>query len=143
MNTQSDVIDATKALLADLDDPDHLEYPPQFDYLAAQQRFESFISEIQHQTGMAFVKETGVSIQDATFHSQAILPGGILRFSNFGNLIALAPGHQVPSDLMETLQFLAPDFDYRLVQTELLQHKYDGAAAADIRDWWTRFFDWL
>src|ERR1700722_9270821 len=73
-----------------LDDPVRWEYPLEFDYQDAVRRFRAFTDELEKTLGIPLVAETESLIQDASFHSQILVDNAWVRFSNFGNLVAIS-----------------------------------------------------
>lgn len=72
------------------DDPRHSEHPPSFDFAAAEVRFTKMAEEILTAfPGSRF--ETGVEIQDASFHGQIFVASAgrfaLVRVSNFGGFV--------------------------------------------------------
>ncbi len=137
--------DALRSLLMQHDDGIHWEYPAGFDHGRATNRFAAFASALSAELPEPVTTETGTSIQDASFHSQILLPGGALRFSSFGDMIAFTPDHEIPTRHVEAVVALAVRHGYTLVPTSALETPYDGAGAGstEISTWWIRFFDWL
>ena len=77
-------------LLKSHDDPRHGEQPPGFDRYAAEARFAKMAEEIVSAfPGSRF--ETGVEIQDASFHGQIFIASAgrfaLIRVSNFGGFV--------------------------------------------------------
>ena len=132
-------------LFGRLDDPKWWEAPPGFDRTKATQRVRSFVSELNADLAEPATVETGPAIQDASFHSQVELPGGRLRFSSFGDMVAFTPDHEVPTELVKLVGLLAPRHGYRLIPTEVLELPYTGRnpGVTGIATWWSRFFDWV
>ncbi len=88
-------------LLATYDHPTHWEYPPGFDYMAATARFSEFLTALSAALGEPVTFESGVHIQDASFHSQIFLPlpngrQGLIRFSNFGDMATVGDCEPLP-----------------------------------------------
>ncbi|MDB5033583.1 MAG: hypothetical protein JWQ98_824 [Chlorobi bacterium] len=133
------------ALFMKYDDPVHLEFPRGFDRADANARFNEFAAELSRRSHAEYETETGLYIQDASFHSQIHLPDGRLRFSSFGEMIAFTPDHEVPPPLVDIIRDLARERGYLLVPTEVLETSYVNVkpAFSGIESWWIRFFDWL
>ena len=77
-------------LLKAHDDPRNSEHPPGFDHAAAEIRFTKMAEEIVYAfPGSRF--ETGVEIQDASFHGQLFIASAgkfaLVRASNFGGFV--------------------------------------------------------
>lgn len=133
------------SLLEHYDDPEHWEQPAGFDWSAESRSFAAFVADLKRRFDRTFEVETGQLIQDASFHSQIALPGGWLRFSKFGRMIALTPGSEVPDNILAGIHDLAEEHRYTLVPTADLERPYprgDGVRLG-IRTWWIRYFDWL
>lgn len=133
------------SLLERHDDPDHWEYQRDFDWQTESRDFAAFVRDLEARLGRRFDVETGSRIQDASFHSQILLPGGLLRFSDFGRMIAVTPDSEVPEDVMAAIRELAAGRGYTLVPTADLEAPYPRADGTrlGIRTWWIRFFDYL
>lgn len=134
-------------LLAQHDDPTHWEYPPGFDYQAATARFAKFVEALSVAIGEAVESETGAYIQDASFHSQAFppLPGGrrgLIRFSNFGDMVTIDDGETLPEPTLSMVLEMLAQYGYTYVPAAVLEAPYTGSNP-DIRSWWIRYFDWL
>src|SRR3954462_2169723 len=56
------------------DDPVRWEYPAGFDYARAVQRFKRFAEELASRWDKPLTVETESHIQDASFHSQIMVP---------------------------------------------------------------------
>lgn len=143
MNFNASNEETVDALLREHDDPERWEYPLDFDYNSAQSRFNQFLELLELELNQKFPSDTGARIQDASFHSQILLPGGLLRFSNFGDMLGLSPGHEVPSPILEAIAAVAQLLEYHLIPAELLERQYPGRDVTGIKDWWTRYFAWL
>jgi hypothetical protein len=94
--------------------------------------------------------ETGVYIQDASFHSEITLPleNGLvacIRFSNFGDMVSVSDGNPVPNATLQLLQELFLHHGYVYVPAAVLDAPYSGRnpGVTGIRTWWIRYFDWV
>jgi hypothetical protein len=132
------------------DHPTHWEYPPGFDYRAATERFARFVEELSAKLGVAPRVETGVHIQDASFHSQVFLPlpGGrfaLIRFSNFGDMATVSDDEPVPDSTMAEVLELLAKHGYVYVPAAVLAGTYTGSnpGVTGIDTWWIRYFDWV
>ena len=130
------------SLLERHDDTDDVECPPDFDWDKGRADFMAFAGELESRARRTFEQETGSGIQDASFHSQLTLPGGVLRFSNFGKMIAFTPDSEVPEFLRSVVEQLATERGYTLVPTVHLEKPYPRARFG-IETWWVRYFDFL
>ena len=128
-----------------LDDPNNIEYPKNFDYVEETGRFTAFVKDLEEATGKKLEKESGVYIQDASFHSQARIGEAWLRFSNFGSMIALFPENAVSAEVLCTIKELGTLHGFVVIPEKYMEIEYSGAASScsGIRDWGIRFFDWL
>ncbi len=137
-------------LLAKHDHPTHWEYPPGFDYEAATARFGKFVAALSAALGEPMTSETGVHIQDASFHSQVFLPlsggrQGLIRFSNFSDMATVGDGEPVPEPTMAVVLELLARHGYIYVPAALLDTDYTGSnpGVTGIRSWWIRYFDYV
>ncbi len=137
-------------LLARHDHPTQWEYPPGFDYNAATSRFAEFVAGLSEVLGSAPLAETGVHIQDASFHSQVFLPlpggrHGLIRFSNFGDMATVSDDEPVPEPTMALVTELLPRHGYTYVPAGVLHAPYTGSnpGVTGISSWWIRYFDWV
>jgi hypothetical protein len=138
------------ALLRRHDHPTHWEYPPGFDYRAATERFARFVEELSAKLGVSLRAETGVHIQDASFHSQVFLPlpgdgHALIRFSNFGYMATVSDDDPVPEPTMDAVVGLLAKHGYVYVPAGVLAQPYSGSnpGVTGIDTWWMRYFDWV
>lgn len=131
--------------LEDLDDTEHWERPESFNWKQESSDFADFVRDLESQLSAPVEVETGANIQDASFHSQVLLSGGVLRFSNFGRMIAFGPDSEIARNVLCAVEQLAKSHDYVLVSTSDLEKPYptDRGVGLGIRTWWARFFDYL
>jgi hypothetical protein len=118
-------------LLLQHDDPTRWEYPPGFDYAAASAKFAQFTAELAGELGITLKAETGLHIQDASFHSQLYLPlpGDryvLIRFSNFGDMATVSDDEAVPKALTELVAKLLARHAYTYVPAAVLHQRYTG-----------------
>ena len=90
--------DAYMSILQEYDDPVYWEWPPGFDYYAAEQHFQAFARQLEQTLATPCTVESGGLIQDASFRGQVYLPEHlftepapvddivVLRVSNWGSL---------------------------------------------------------
>jgi hypothetical protein len=137
-------------LLREYDDSTHWEYPPSFDYRAATIRFKKFADELSATLGVPLTTETGSYIQDASFHSQLLVPlaGGrntLIRFSNFGNMVTISEDEPAPEEMLSTIKRLFDRYGYVYVPASVLEQPYRGSnpGVTGIDTWWIRYFDWV
>ncbi|MFF1787062.1 hypothetical protein ACFVX9_11395 [Kitasatospora sp. NPDC058243] len=157
----------TWALLRDLDDPDHMEFPRGYDHAATRARFDQLAARLDQRFHCTCSVDRGV--QDASQHGTIFVPTTAtandvhitITVSNFGNLVAVTLGNPGSYDeeeenvLFETADRRRIDDElealgYIAVSEHLLWTRYDGASnlAAYYSPehpptWWIRFFDYL
>jgi hypothetical protein len=132
------------------DDPERWECPLGFDYNLERQRFLQFAAAFSDALSISPKIETGVCIQDASFHSQLIFPVGLatyhsLRFSNFGSFVTINDDENVPDDMLSTTLELAVRFGYTYIPHKYLSTVYTGSnpGVTGIDSWWMRYFDYV
>jgi len=138
------------SLLKEHDDPVYWEHPPGFDYRIEQERLLSFVDEFAKALKITPKVETGICIQDASFHSQIIFAVGFarfhsLRFSNFGSFITISDDEDVPDEMLVSIKQLAENYGYTYIPCQLLDANYTGnnPGVTGIDTWWIRFFDYV
>lgn len=153
------------ALLRALDDPEHLEFPENFDHDATREKFERLVTALGAAFGCAVDADRGV--QDASLHAIVGVPAEatstgerlVLRISNFGSLATLSIGNpgSLDTEEMETLldaedadsvYRVLDDLGYVVVPEAPLWVPYDGPSQISLPGeargtWWVRFFDYL
>lgn len=154
------------SLLAELDDPDYLEFPRGFDFQATREHFDRLVERLQEDFGGECVADRHV--EDATLHARIDVPARltatgrdlVVSVSNFGNLAVMAldnPGawsqeefEQMAAALdVDGIATALDDLGYILLAEEPLWSDYTGPSAltqVDARHgatWWTRYFDYL
>jgi hypothetical protein len=139
------MVDEFESLFRTLDDPERWEEPRAFDRIHATKRFRAFATDLESRLSAPCAVETDSAIQDASFHSQIQLPGGWLRFSSFGDMIAFTLDHNVPEGVVNVVRELATVHKYTLIPTAVLEESYAGSnrGVTGISTWWDRFFDWV
>jgi hypothetical protein len=137
-------------LLRENDDPTQWEYPRDFDYHLATTEFAKFADELSMAQGVALKTETGVIIQDNSFHSQICIPlpgdrSAVNRFSNFGKMVTVSEDESVPKEMLSTMKELFSRHGYVYVPASILDQPYTGRnpGVTGIRTWWIRYFDWV
>ena len=135
----------TLRLFALHDDPVNWEYPPSYDHKREISRFGEFLKELEQRLGATLAYESESRIQDASFHSQILLDGGTLRFSNFGDMVALSIDHEVDRQTVQVIERLCKEMNYFLIDTKLAELPYTGVnpGVTGIGSWWIRYFDWV
>ncbi|MEU9829333.1 hypothetical protein [Micromonospora chersina] len=152
-------------LLHSLDDPNHLEFPANYDHRRARARFNQLAQRLDRD----FNCQTDVDqhVQDASFHGRIEIPAAatatshplVIIISNFGDLAVLAVDNPGVWTDKEAAQLLHPDdetrirqalddLDYTLIPEEPLWQPYDGTWDPAIfgpgdATWWVRYFDYL
>ena len=132
-------------LLKEHDDPVHWEYPPDFNYERQTARVLRFVRDLEPRLGGKLEYETDSHIQDASFHSQVMVDGACLRFSNFGNMIATTDDDSITASTLDIIKSLAALHGYIFIPSDLLNEVYTGTnpGVTGIRDWAIRYFDWV
>ncbi|NEB00336.1 hypothetical protein [Streptomyces sp. SID13726] len=155
------------ALLRELDDPDHMEFPRGYDHTATRARFDRLAAGLDRCFRCACSVDRGV--QDASHHGTILVPAAAtdsgdhisVTVSNFGDLVAVTLGNpgsygEEEEDLLlertdrQRLDAELGALGYVTVSEHLLRARYDGVSrlaasypAAYPPTWWTRFFDYL
>jgi hypothetical protein len=122
------------------------ERPDGFDHQGAIRRFDAFLADLEQRLGRHMRADTGSSLQDCSFHAEVFFDGGLLRFSNFGNLAAFTPDHAVRSDVVDLVSELLLRHGYTfLPDTSELEEPYRPVAEPPPGGWtwWIRYFDYL
>jgi hypothetical protein len=137
-------------LLRRHDHPTHWEYPPGFDYQRATARFAQFVKDLSAVMGIALHSETGIYIQDASFHSEITLPlqdplVAWIRFSNYGDMVTVSNDNPVTEETLQVIQNLLAQHGYVYVPADVLHTPYTGTnpGVTGIDTWWIRYFDWV
>lgn len=142
----------TWARLRDADDPQNLEFPPDYDFdtlSAAVLAVAMDLSRV-YEAFCAIDSRYNGSVRDATFFGSVEVPAKAtrkgrpagLRLSSFGGL-ATVWGEAADR---EAITAVARDRDWLVVPPELLQRPYDGVNAvyrATGGTWHGRFFDYV
>jgi len=108
------------------DDPVYWEYPPGMDYKKQVARLRQFVSELEQRLCKKLEIETESHIQDASFHSQVLLNGANLRFSNFGDMVATTDDESIALDTLGNVKELLVKHGYVFVPHALLEQDYTG-----------------
>jgi len=137
-------------LLQRHDDPKRWEYPKVFDYKGSNVYFLAFASSLNEEFGTHLKAETGSDIQDASFHSQIYFSVGLerfhlIRFSNFGDMVAVNDDSEMPDEILERIKKLLTQHKYNFVPCSHLDVPYTGSnpGVTGIDSWWIRYFDWV
>ncbi|MEU9169064.1 hypothetical protein AB0D34_14885 [Streptomyces sp. NPDC048420] len=157
----------TWALLRQLDDPDHMEFPRDYDHVATRAKFEWLVSLLDERFRCAC--DVDRHIQDASHHGTIVIPQSVtdsaehisVTVSNFGDLATVALGVPGSHDADEERElFRATDRErveealetlgYVTVPQHLLWTRYDGVSELASYyppeyppTWRTRFFQHL
>ncbi|GAA2669079.1 MULTISPECIES: hypothetical protein [Actinosynnema] len=149
------------ALLRELDDPVHLEFPRDYDHGVERARFERLVVGLARRFGCACAVDRNV--QDASHHGDVGVPAGAtaggepitVRVSNFGGMAVVSLGLPGGGDEREEpALFDGGDrraveeelgvLGYRVIPRRLLRERYDGVVPfPGGATWWIRFFDYL
>ncbi|WP_406105727.1 hypothetical protein [Micromonospora globbae] len=149
-------------LLHSLDDPNHLEFPANYNHQRARARFNQLVERLNRDFGCQC--DVDREVQDASFHGRIDVPAAatatgerlVIVISNFGDLAVLAVENPGVWDDEEAAQVLHPDdttrirralddLGYTLIPEGPLWKRYDGPGDTLAPDdtWWTRYFDYL
>lgn len=153
------------ALLRELDDPRHLEWPRHFRFQATRAKFEKLVSRLDQ----VFECSTEVdrNVQDASFHGSVVIPAEAtasgehitITVSNFGDLAAPTLGNPAShteaeaATLFDVRDRIRVDgvlegLGYVVVSEYTLWARYDGPslfthAPEHPPRWWDRFFSYF
>jgi hypothetical protein len=152
------------ALLREVDDPDWLEWPRDFDRRETGVRFECLVARLEGDFAARCTSERDT--QDSSEYGRVTVPADatacgtriVVCVSKFGSLAlvcadnpgaflgteeAQAEGELDPADLGKVNRGLA-DLGYAIVPEELLERDYDGPSRLPSHvqraSWWHRFF---
>jgi hypothetical protein len=136
------------------DHPWEIEQPPDWDPLAAVERFLQLIAALDQKLGITGEVQLWPAIRSATFHAELVLPPGVLRekeyaairASNFGELLAIVPDDSaVREDVVAAVRDLGRAAGYRVIRSSLTRKKYDGhhRGTGQFVTWRDRLFDYL
>jgi hypothetical protein len=157
----------TWALLRELDDPDHLEFPVDYDRPAALTRFKRLATRLNDRFHCTCTFDCHV--EDASYFGTITIPKSAtfskehitVTISNFGNLAVVTLGNPgtyneeeeeglFQRDDRQRIEDELKKVGYIVVSEHLLWTTYDGVAdlashypGAHPPTWWTRFFDYL
>ena len=142
-------------LLKQHDDPNDWEVPDGFDYTKEESDFVCAKDRIQSVLREKIKFETGIYIQDASYHSSILLeakhtkngeePHPQIRFSNFGKMIAISNEENVIDSIrIDIIQHLT-NLGYTYIPEDVLNEQYTGKnrGVDGIDTWWVRYFDWV
>ena len=152
-------------LLRQLDDPDHLERPADFDVTVTRDKFERLVTALDASFGG--YEEADRDVQDASLHARVAVPAArtatgerlVVCVSNFGDLATVSVVNPGAFDQEEHDALLDPadagrvhavldDLGYVVVPEAPLWRDYDGPSRLSVLSdpqptWWLRFFDYL
>ncbi|MFE0380004.1 hypothetical protein ACFW1M_31605 [Streptomyces inhibens] len=155
------------ALLRQLDDPDHMEFPRRYDHATTRATFDQLASRLDQRFDCTCLVDRHV--QDASRHGTIVIPGAAtdsadhitVAVSNFGNLTAVTLGNPGSYDMEEERELFQSTDRHRIddelkalgyiaISEHLLWTRYDGVSdlvsyypPEHPPTWWTRFFDYL
>lgn len=159
--------EAMWSLLRSLDDPDHLEWPANFDFHQTRQRFDQLVHSLHAAFGCSC--EADRNVEDASLHARVNIPESatksgdrlVVCVSNFGGLATVSltnPGawSQAESETLASgedafrVHRALDSLGYTVVPEEPLWSDYDGPSDVGVdpqgkvrATWWTRYFDYL
>jgi hypothetical protein len=158
--------DALWALLHELDDPQHLEHPADYDHAKTRALFDELVRSLD----LAFdcACDADRYVQDASHHGRVVIPAHatatgqnlVVTISNFGQMATVSVDNPGSYDRVEfdalldrrdadLVDALLSALGYRIVSEEPLWTRYNGPSPIDCDGedlgvtWWTRFFDYL
>ncbi|WP_018566773.1 hypothetical protein [Streptomyces sp. PsTaAH-124] len=152
----------TWALLRQLDDPQHMEFPHGYDHDATRARFEQLATRLNARFQCTCTVDR--QVQDASHHGTIVIPATAtdsaehitVTISNFGNLAVVTLGNPGSYNEEEERElFQATDrlrveeelesLGYTVISEHLLWTGYDGVSdlVSYYPTWWIRFFDYL
>ncbi|MEU8976488.1 hypothetical protein AB0D11_46360 [Streptomyces monashensis] len=158
---------STRALLRQLDDPQHMEFPRGYDPDATRARFEQLAARLNARFQCTCIVDR--QVQDASHHGTIVIPATAadsaehitVTISNFGNLAVVTLGNpgsyseEEARELLHATDRLSVEeeleaLDYTVISEHLLWTRYDGVSGLVSYyppeyppTWWTRFFDYL
>lgn len=162
-SSESDLL----ALLRELDDPVHLEWPQGYDRRACAEPFRRLVARLEQD--FAVRCELEQDTQDSSEYGRIHVPAAVLKggsrlvvcLSKFGNLAlicadnpgaflstaeAIEEGELHADDLVKVDQALR-ELGYVVVPEELLTRDYEGPSKQSLDgerpDWWARFFGYF
>ncbi len=147
---------AIRELLDAVDDPEHAEYPPGFDWAALRDRVAALRPELEQIAARPFILDdkaqdasfvADLSIQRSGAQSHWIDTVFALRFSNFGELFTTwshCQTEQLPEAVAAKLVAAVERAGFRYVAPSALKEPYSGRHPnLGGTTWWIRFFDYL
>lgn len=152
-------------LLHALDDPDNLEFPPDYDHRRTRARFEQLVQRLN--ADFDCQSRVDRDVQDASLHGRIDIPATgattgrplVVNISNFGDLAVLSVDNPGVWTDAEAAALLHPDdaqrvqialtgLGYTVIPEEPLWEPYDGICDPAVfgpsePTWWIRYFDYL
>ena len=156
-------------LLRSLDNPDHLEFPADFNRDETRNRFRQLVDRLN--TAFSCAREADGSLQDTTYFNRVEIPAAVtatgrrlfIVVSTFGDLAAVMADNswrqtqeeftrQLHPDDAQRIYTALDDLGYTVVPEDPLRGEdYDGYAfGSDPRiqiqyrpTWWDRFFGYV
>ena len=143
-----------RKLLKAADHPWELEQPPDWDPLAATERFLRLSGDVNRIVGAECEVELWPMIKHATFHGEIVLPAAalqregyaVVRVSNFGDLVAvLNDDSTVKPEVLAQLRRRFERMHYKYIPSLLLGRTYDGhqRGTRQFGVWADRLFGYL
>ena len=136
-------------LLRQHDDTVNWEWPPNFDFEAAERDFYALVAALEEQLGIKLEAVSGVHVQDASFRGQVEIrqhaETALLRCSNFGQMASIANEDALPPSIVSTVKSVLVGHGYVFVPESELARTYTGTnpGVTGIATWWARYFDWI
>lgn len=133
------------AYLRDQDDPMRWVAPRMFDRCAELRRFQRFVDSLEARLGRKLDYELGSGIDEGAFHGEVFFAGAVIRFSNFGRMIAVVHGDVLASRVRLLIDQVADEQGYVVIPESLLALPYSGAngLVSSEETWGSRFFGGL
>ena len=119
----------------------NIEYPKGFDYKKENADFLKFVKQLELLIKEQVRYDSGSSIQDASFHSEAFLPdkclvlpdkrdkdgykrGAGISFSNFGRLVTIYEEENIKPEVLKTILELLASSEYVYIPRRFLDEEY-------------------
>jgi hypothetical protein len=107
--------DRLRELLRSLDDPEHLEFPADYDHASARSRFDQLVDQLEAAFSCGCPADRHV--EDASYHGRVEIPAEaaatgsrlVIVVSNFGNLAVMAVDNSGAWTQEESSELLHPD----------------------------------
>ena len=134
--------DTYLAYLRDQDDPMRWVAPRMFDRCAELRRFQRFVDGLEARLGRKLDYELGSGIDEGAFHGEVFFAGAVIRFSNFGRMIAIVSGEVLSTQVRLLIDQVADEQGYIVIPASLLSLPYSGSNGLVSSDetWGSRYF---